>query len=98
MENKRTAARKRVLKGAIAIGGDLKHEVPCTIRDMSQTGCKIRIGNVVLPNKFELRIEFDGVSIQSEVVWRRFPDVGIRFIGPIQTAPIKRVSIPQPSN
>lgn len=97
MSNQRKSTRQRVLKGAVAVGDDPNHEIPCTIHDMSYTGCKIRVGKSILPDKFELKIDFDGISVASEVVWRRHPDIGVRFVGPLKSTTMKRVQIPMPT-
>ncbi len=58
----------------------------CTILDVSETGARIRIDNVVhVPDQFELIIEIDGLYAKSEVVWRKGHDIGVRFTEPVRS-------------
>jgi PilZ domain len=93
-EEERTSVRRRVLKGAIA-AFNLRHStIPCTIRDLSDTGCRV-IGTDILrlPDTFELMLELDGLIMQCEVVRRKSDGVGVRFLGPAQPYTPKRAQI-----
>lgn len=85
----RAAPRRRALKaGIIAFQG---HFITyrCTVREISDTGARIRVDDVLLiPDNFDLLIELDAVEYSCNVVWRRQNDIGIRFTsGPRQKAP-----------
>lgn len=55
--------------------------VGCTIRDFSDNGARLRVENgYALPLHFKLKSETDLVGYHCVVVWRKFDEVGIRFI------------------
>lgn len=92
--NGRNAPRSRVLKrGVVAFNG--RHStLECTIRDISETGCLISSdAHRMIPDTFELLIELDGLWFPSEVVWRRSPRIGIRFVGAPEQAKLRRTQI-----
>ncbi|MCY0094318.1 PilZ domain-containing protein [Hoeflea ulvae] len=86
----RQALRKRVFKGALAcLDGGLR-AMPCTIRDLSETGARLRFGcDWLVPEHFTLHVEIDGYKLQCERVWYRNGDCGVRFVG-------ERISTGQP--
>jgi hypothetical protein len=58
----------------------------CTMRDISETGARLRIGphaepdGSLLPPKFILAISKSGnVFRRCEVVWRKNDEIGVRF-------------------
>lgn len=60
----------------------------CTMRDISETGARLKIGSQLepdesqLPPKFILAISKSGnVFRRCEVVWRRNDEIGVRFAG-----------------
>ncbi len=83
--SERTSERRRILKGAIA-AFNLRHStIPCTVRDISETGCRLKtMGSIALPDTFELIIELDALIVPCEVVWRTTNEAGVRFTGPAQ--------------
>ncbi len=90
----RVSPRRRVLKGAIA-AFNLRHStIPCTIRDLSNTGCRV-IGTDILrlPDTFELILELDGLIFQCEVVRRKSDGIGVRFVGPATPYSPKRAQV-----
>ena len=78
--NKRAAARKRVLKGARIVYNDRSSTLSCTVRDLSDTGARLRVpqGQAV-PAQFDLLIDADGFEAPCTVVWRRGEEVGVTF-------------------
>lgn len=90
----REGQRRRVLKaGVIAYSG--RHvTLPCAIRDMSQAGARLIVeGSVSAPDTFELLIEIDGLEAACEVVWRRGPEIGVRFAEPPRAMERKRQQV-----
>lgn len=78
----RRAARRRVLKGAVATYNDRHCSIPCTVRDTSATGARILCsGTLNIPDTFELLIELDGIEADCEVMWRKDDQIGVRFLG-----------------
>lgn len=80
--DRRRAPRRRVLKGAVAAFNDRHCTIPCTVRDLSATGARLKCdGSVNIPDTFELIVELDGTEADCEVVWRKANEVGVRFRG-----------------
>lgn len=49
------------------------------------------------PDTFELYIELDGIEVDCEVIWRKTPEVGVRFVSPIRKVHPRRVQIVSPA-
>jgi len=77
----RVETRQRTLEpGFIVTRGDIRG-IGCTIRDISDDGARLRLENgYALPLHFTLKTETDPVGFSCEIVWRKFDEVGIRFI------------------
>ena len=59
----RTLSRKRALLSAVGVSADGALTFDCTIRDLSEHGCKIRSNSVQLPDRFYL------VNIRDQVAY-----------------------------
>ncbi len=93
-EDKRRAPRRRVLKGAIIAYNDRRSTIPCTVRDLSDTGARLRAdGSINAPDTFLLIIELDGIEADCKVVWRKSPDLAVTFVSPPRKVPAKRAQI-----
>jgi hypothetical protein len=88
-DERRYAPRRRVLKAAVAAFNDRFCTVSCTVRDLSDTGARLRCdGSINVPDTFELIIELDGFEAACQVAWRKGSDLGVRFLGaPKKVAP-----------
>lgn len=78
MEERRTAPRHRVLKGArIAVGkGGV---ISCTIRDMSDKGARLRVASVIgIPDRFVL-VTDDNARHSCTIIHRNEKEIGVRF-------------------
>jgi hypothetical protein len=54
--------------------------IPCRILDVSAHGAKVRPGwKVPLPNGFDLRDIFSGISRAVRVAWRGITAIGVRY-------------------
>ncbi|MAY61385.1 MAG: hypothetical protein CML29_04175 [Rhizobiales bacterium] len=74
--------RSRVFKGAHAAFNHEFSSVPCTVKDLSDTGAKIIFEDgFLVPDKFTLFIEVDGIKIDCERVWTKGRSCGVRFTG-----------------
>lgn len=83
MSNARSTTRRRVLKGAVAAFNGKFSTIPCTVRDLSDTGCRLAAEAwTSIPDTFELSIDLDGLSASCAVVWRRDGEVGVKFASP----------------
>lgn len=77
--------RRRMLKTAVASYNDQSISMEVLLRDMSDTGVKIKLKqNDVLPDNFHLYIELDGVNVECEAVWRRGLEVGAKFVSEVE--------------
>jgi two-component system cell cycle response regulator len=93
----RRAARRRVLKAAVAATNDRHLTVACIVRDVSATGARLRAeGSVAVPDTFELIIEVDGLEADCEVVWRKGGEAGVRFLGPPRMVAARRQQVLDP--
>jgi hypothetical protein len=79
--DKRRSLRRRVLKGGIVAFNDRHSTLPCSVRDVSDTGARLRVtGSVSVPDTFELIIELDGLEARCEVIRRDGNDIAVRFL------------------
>ena len=93
-EEKRRAPRRRVLKGAIVAYNDRRSTIPCIVRDISDTGARLRTEGVVsAPDTFMLIVELDGIEADCQVVWRKAPDLAVRFVAPPRKVAPKRAQV-----
>ena len=79
----RAAPRQRVLLAGRMVYGDADLTVNCAIRDLSESGARVRISSAVaLPSRVRLIEVKTGRAFECEVAWRRMPEIGLKFIGP----------------
>jgi hypothetical protein len=92
--DKRRAPRKRTLKGALIIFNGRSSTLSVTVRDISETGARLRVSkDVAVPETFDLAIDTDGIELPCVLAWRRGEDVGAKFTGPpVKSAP-KRAQV-----
>ena len=88
-EERRTFLRKTVSLPAGLYHPDGKPICGCVMRDISQTGARLKIGKgtdvgeAQLPSKFILAISKSGnVFRPCELVWRHKDEIGVRFAVP----------------
>ncbi len=90
----RMSPRRRVLKAGIAASNDRHLTTPCTVRDLSATGARLRVeGSRTVPDTFELIIELDGLEANCQVVWRKANEVGVRFVGAPRVVAARRAQV-----
>jgi c-di-GMP-binding flagellar brake protein YcgR len=78
-EQKRQAPRQRVLKAGKIILENLTG-LDCQLRDISETGAKLLVGNgALLPKHFRLIVTADNTIRDVEVTWRKSDSVGVVF-------------------
>ena len=75
----RSAERRRSLLGGKILYGDA-FTLDCVLRDISDGGARITLptGQAV-PDIFYLMDLRSGVAFQVQVVWRSYPQIGVRF-------------------
>ena len=87
-ENKRVAARRKVLKTAKIISLDKKTVLTCTIRDLSDTGAKLIVEiSSAIPAEFSFYQLSDNTVREAKIAWRRAGQIGVHFTGPVMQAP-----------
>jgi hypothetical protein len=96
-EDQRRAPRRRVLKAGIVAYNDRHSTLPCSVRDLSATGARVRVeGSISAPDTFELLIPIDGLEANCQVVWRSDADVGVRFLAAPRVVAPKRTQVINP--
>jgi len=81
-EERRNARRQRVLKEGHIIMLDHQSVVNCTVRDVSDTGARLKCGEQLsVPREFLLRIGREATMRPARVTWRRGNEVGVVFTG-----------------
>ena len=94
IHERRQSPRRRVLKGGVVAFNDRYVRLPCTVRDISDGGARLRVdGSITVPDTFELIIEIDGLEAFCEVVSRRGNEVSVRFTSPPRMVPPRRVQV-----
>ncbi|MEI9885538.1 MAG: PilZ domain-containing protein [Rhizomicrobium sp.] len=87
----RLAARKRVLFGGKIVHGDGAFSLDCTIRDLSDAGAKVTLGNrVSIPAEVYFIDQRSGVAHLAQVAWRRTPNFGLKFLTRIDLADVPK--------
>lgn len=77
---KRLSARRNVIIPAQVVFEGGRRKVPCTIRNISETGAKLEVASVAgIPRTFDLVV--DGIAPQPcFVVWRSLKELGVQFV------------------
>lgn len=96
-EDQRRAPRRRVLKSGVVAYNDRHATLPCTVRDISATGARVRVdGSISAPDTFELLIPIDGLEANCEAAWRKGNEVGVRFLAAPRMVAPKRQQVINP--
>jgi hypothetical protein len=81
-EQKRKEVRNRCLRSAKVVFHDRRFQVDCQVRDESASGMKLRLlGDVAVPDRFELLIESREELVPVQVRWRRGMELGVLITG-----------------
>lgn len=80
--------RQKQLKSGIIVLNDRRSTLACTIRDVSETGARLKLGSVVnLPEDFELIFVNERKIVPVQKCWHSHPECGVAFTGPMRPAP-----------
>ncbi len=80
-DEQRRARRPRVLLTGRLVFGEADLTVDCTIRDLTQTGARLKLsGPAALPARLTLIEVNSGRLHECEVSWRRLPEIGVSFL------------------
>jgi prefoldin subunit 5 len=75
---RRISKRKRTLLAAKIVFADGASTVDCVIRDLSETGARIRVGSfATLPEDFRLVITGRGEALSAHMVWSHGDEIGV---------------------
>jgi hypothetical protein len=84
----RKGRRQKQLKSGIIVLNDRRSTLACTIRDVSETGARLKLGSVVnLPLDFELIFVNERKIVPVQKCWHNHPECGVAFTGPMRPAP-----------
>jgi two-component system cell cycle response regulator len=88
---RRRAPRRRVLKTATIMTLNNMSVVSCTLRDMSETGARLRcLDQASVPKEFYLVFPVENTRCLARVVWRRGDEIGIQFVSEKEAAPRRK--------
>jgi PilZ domain len=77
----RRASRNRTLRAGKIIYNNKMCVTDCQIRDVSETGCRIRAASTsAIPRFFTLHVLAGDARHECEVVWRAKDELGIRYL------------------
>lgn len=80
MDEHRRATRRRALKGAQIIFNEGSSVIDCVVRDLSETGAKLKIPSPIgVPDTFTLSVQGDNTRRKCRVAWRRATELGVAF-------------------
>jgi PilZ domain len=91
----RSNDRRRQLKAGIIAYNNRHSTLPCSVRDISDTGARLEVAAANVPDTFELIVELDGIEVPCAVAWRKVNFVGVKFTAmPVRVEP-KRSQVVQ---
>jgi hypothetical protein len=77
----RKTTRKRVILGGKVVYNEGSYTTDCRIRDISDAGARIVLApGIVIPTRVVLVDTRSAIAYESEVIWLRPPDFGLRFL------------------
>ncbi len=78
--NRRINLRKKTLKSAKIVFNKKQSVIDCFVRDLSDTGAKLQVADLVaIPRTFTLMLH-DGSSHECERVRAHGTEIGVRFV------------------
>lgn len=86
-ERQRESERYPTFQGADVYGTETKFRCSAVVRDISETGARLRFsGGEIPPDHITIRVHGYEESMSGWVCWRKNGDVGIRFDEKLKTA------------
>lgn len=80
-EKRGHSRRRTLLRGRICYGPSHAMSLDCVIRDISDSGAKLRApAGQAMPERFTLLNIPEGIACESRLVWRRGEDAGVQFV------------------
>ena len=95
--DRRRSPRQRILKGGLIVVAGHHTAISCAIRDLTEVGARLKLQGAaaLLPERFELIIEIDGLEAECQVVWRKGRELGVAFVNSRRAAP-RRAQVVRP--
>lgn len=89
-EQKRLAKRQRVLKSAKIVLDDWR-AIDCVLRDVSETGAKIRIGSTTdIKQNFRLYTAMDNMIRDVKLAWKHHDEIGVIFTSEAKSCALRK--------
>jgi PilZ domain len=83
IDNRRASRRQRVMLGGLIVSRGGAQTWDCAVRDVSETGAKIRLApGQVIPEQCHFIQLKDGIAYDAVVEWLRLPEAGLRISNP----------------
>ncbi|QDM17499.1 PilZ domain-containing protein [Tardiphaga sp. vice352] len=80
MLDRRSTFRSRVYYGGSVAFNERRSKLDCTIRNYSDRGALVDLGNVdLLAGEFDLTIPHKGLAFRARLIWRRSGRAGFAF-------------------
>ncbi|WP_262031218.1 PAS domain S-box protein [Microvirga sp. Mcv34] len=83
VEERRANERTRVSRPArirLSAHSGKAQDIACMVLNMSETGAKISVATVDVPDRFVLTVEGDDIARNCQVVRRGFQELGVRYV------------------
>jgi hypothetical protein len=79
--DRRGSPRRKTRFKATIVHGEARETLDCTVRDLSETGARLRLeAPDALPGTFHLIWQADRAVLEVEAVWRSSAEMGVKFI------------------
>jgi PilZ domain len=79
-EERRASPRQRRFNGAKIVFNNNSSVIDCIVRDLSAHGARLVVASPVgIPERFDLRIDRNGMCHPSKVTWRTNDQIGVSF-------------------
>ena len=77
----RRSMRQRSFLGAKLVYGGGAFTIDCVVRDVSETGARVRVppGQAVPDQLFLVEMR-SGIAYEARVAWKRHPEIGLEFV------------------
>lgn len=80
-EDRREGQRRRVARAAVLMCTQTGASIPCVVLDICHSGAKLGLdASLLLPERFVLSIEREGIVAECRMGWRRGNAMGVAFL------------------
>lgn len=79
-DERRASPRQRRLNGAKIVFNNNSSVIDCIVRDLSPHGARLVVASPIgIPERFDLRIDRNGMCHPAKVTWRANDQIGVSF-------------------